>query len=313
MQSPSKGRLRVKQLAPPVRHRGTVYRNLIAAIAIAVGLTIVGCATALPSDHGEADLVFPVERDGILVTLGLSAATLQAGDPLRASVTVANLGSDTAFWDTRCGLIGRFSLDGPPLTARGPRKTWPGTAGLVKTSALGDGPAQTGFVPPGVPAGTRFGCRGGHDVEELRPGAVGHVEAVWYGRTSDLLPAPAGSYVVGFSFPFLGRAARGGPTDDVTPIAVQAPLAVVGREFEGLSADAAIDAALSDPLVAAWIDAELPGNRLSGARITFVDDGTWRLQIDKQDPAGENVESVAIVVINASSGAVLSRDLPSQD
>jgi hypothetical protein len=137
-----------------------------------------------------------------------------------------------------------------------------------------------------------------------------HEDAVWYGRTSDLLPAPPGNYVVGSTLSFHGRAGNGGPLTDAVPITVKTTVAVTGVDFQGLSAAAALDAALSDPLVAKWVDTELPGGRLSGASMMFGDDEMWHLRIDKQNPSTTQIVSVATVVVDPSSGRIVSRDLP---
>jgi hypothetical protein len=227
-------------------------------------------------------------------------------------VTIANIGLDVAFWNPRCGLVGGLAIDGPPLRPQDPGKAWSGLSGLIKLSAIGSGPRQIGFVPPFVPVGTRFGCRtGGPDVQELRPGAVEHEDAVWYGRTSDLLPASAGAYVVRSTLLFRGRAGQGGPLPDAVPMSVKASIAVTGVDFDGLSAAAALDAALADPLVAKWVDTELRGNQLTGASMQFGDDRMWHLKIDRQDPATTQIASSATVVVDPDSGRIVRRDLPS--
>jgi hypothetical protein len=279
-------------------------------LAIGIAAALCGCATPTPSQQREGTVV-STEADGIRVILSLDKETLPAGEPLHATVAIANIGLDTAFWDSSCGLVAVLTLKGPDMKPQDPGKDWAGLSALIKLSAIGNGPRRTGFVPPNVPAGTRVGCNfSGSDEKELAPGAVDRADAVWYGRTSDLLPAPAGSYAIGATLLFRGRAGRGGPTSDSVPISVRTTVVVTGDDFRGLSAAAALDAALADPMVAKWVDTNLTGNQSSGASMQFGDDRMWHLTIDRQDPATTQIVSSGIVVVDPNSGRVVSRDLP---
>jgi hypothetical protein len=254
-----------------------------------------------------------VERDLVVVSLGLAADRVRAGEPLLARMHVMNAGPGVVFWQGGgCDLLNGLALVGPPIDQPPAGREWPGTAGLVKWAAGVDERAHTGFVPTDLPPGVAFACTSDLRVNEIQTGATETIDAVWLGVTSDSLPAPGGRYVARVSFPFLARQAAGpfpgDPIADQRPIAVELPFEVDGVRYDGLAATEAIDAALADPGVARWIDERLPRERLGGTRIRLVD-GVWRFEIDLSDTQTGESEGVAVILIEAASGRVEVVDL----
>jgi hypothetical protein len=260
------------------------------------------------------------EDQGVVLTLQLSTDHVRAGDPVQLIVTATNNGAGIVFWQGGgCDLLQDVSLDAPPAevvqVGDPPAGDGPdAVAGLVRWSALSmTSPTAMPFVPPNLPAGQMFACTSDLRINELKPGETARVAAVWHGVAGDGTPAPAGLYHVKLTFPFLARQAaapfKGDAFADQHPITLDAGFEVAGGPWSGLTSSQAIDKALADARVKAWIADALPKTQVGGARIRLTEQGSWRFEIDRMTPDGMNSE-VATIEIDPTTGAVTSVTLP---
>ena len=266
------------------------------ALAIVV-IALVGCGGTQPSSSaaspdGQVPIGQPVsatnQADGVIVTLALSSDRVTAGDRIRVRISALNAGlGPVAYEAGGCGPIMGITVSGPPLQADAvddPPQGTDGAAvlGLAKWSALSQGGTQLDWIrTEGMPDDSAMACTADLRYEDIAPGETFTDEAVWIARIGDGAPAPAGEYRVDFGFPFAGRTSK----DDVpfegqvvTPIPVAVPLTVEAGPKVAVDAEAAIDAAIAHPEVAAWAERSLTRERLEGATITMID-GRWRWQI----------------------------------
>ena len=139
---------------------------------------------------------------------------------------------------------------------------------------------------------------------------------VWHGLTGDGTPAPAGLYHVKLLFPFLVRQAappfKGDAMADQHPIALDAGFEVAGAPWSGITSAQAIDRALADARVKAWIADALPRTRVGGARIRLTEGGSWRFEIDRMTADGLDNE-VATIEVDPTTGAVTTVTLRPPD
>jgi hypothetical protein len=274
---------------------GSGMRHGAATVALAVA--VVACGSTPPtSSVASPDAGVPVGRpvsatnqaDGVIVTLALSSDRVIAGDRIRLRISALNAGlGPVAYEAGGCGPIMGIVVSGPTLPPRAVDDPPQGTGGaavleLAKWSALSQGGTQLDWIrTEGMPDDAAMACTADLRYEEIAPGETFTDEAVWIARIGDGAPAPAGEYRVDFGFPFAGRRSK----DDVpfegqvvTPITVAVPLAVEAGPKMAVDAEAAIDAAITDPEVAAWAQRSLTRERLEGATMTMID-GRWRWRI----------------------------------
>ena len=113
-------------------------------------------------------------------------------------------------------------------------------------------------------------------------------------------------------FPFLVRQAappfKGDAMADQHPITLDAGFEVAGAPWSGMTSAQAIDRALADARVKAWIADALPRTRVGGARIRLTESGSWRFD-DRMTPDGTDSE-VATIVVDPTTGAVTTVTLP---
>jgi hypothetical protein len=256
-----------------------------------------------------APVVATAARDGVTVTLVLDREAVGAGETIGAWVEVRNTLPGVVLWQGGgCDLLNGFGLQGPELPDPPVGQEWPGTAGLAKWSATASGLRHTSFLPDTMPPEQDdLACPADLRVNELPFGEPATAQAEWRGRTSDTAPAPAGEYLVTFSFPFLVRSLdgsfEGDPLDDRRPIEIQATFTVTGDAAPVIGQVEAIDAALADERVAAWLET-LPQERLTGAYARLTGD-VWRFEIGVMMPDGQ-----AVIDLDAASGAVRKVQLP---
>lgn len=272
-------------------------------IAAVMSSLLIACGTPVQASpaQGAEPVSVQVQHDGVIVTLSAAAGRAVAGEPLPVRVDVLNAGLDTVSWQSGgCELLNGFAVDGPPLAQPPAGRDWPDAAGLAKWSATTGGVFIEWVRRADAPQGLPVVCPADLRYEDIDPGQTITAEAVWSGRSSDGVPAPPGAYEIAYSFPFMGRV----PADQLgleppapRPIDTALTITVEGTAFEGLPSTMAIDAALADPRVSAWIDQKLPNERLNGAEIRLVD-GRWRFTIHV---AGERS---TVVLIDPSTGTV---------
>jgi hypothetical protein len=241
------------------------------------------------------------QRDGVVVTLSASTDHIAAGDLIRLRVDVLNAGLDTVSWQSGgCELLNGFSVDGPEVVQPPAGRAWPEAAGLAKWSATTGGDHLEGISGPALPEDQPMGCPANLDYDDIGAAQTISTDAVWWGRSTEGVPADPGTYQVKYAFPFVGRTPsdRLEPDPAVRPIDVVIPIVLDGRPFDGLPSTLAIDAAFADPRVAGWVDEHLSRERLFGAEIRLVD-GRWRFTINV---AGDRS---TVVLIDPATSAVV--------
>jgi hypothetical protein len=283
---------------------------------------VLACATApstVPSAAMPAASDAPAELgpekqatarfDDLLVTLTIEHDRAPAGERIRAHVDIRNLGFGPVSWQSGgCELSQGFTLEGPEVPQPPPGRAWEGTAHWAKWAATTSGVGPVGFIPPNVAEmgpPWNFGCTMELRVDDIGPGQTASVDAVWVGFASDGQPAPAGAYSLSYTFPYLGRVAKevfsGDPIADAKPIQASVDFQIDGRAGVAVPSTLAFDAALADPRVAAWISG-IRREQLYGASV-ILKDGLWQIRIEIEMGAAE-------IAVNASSGAVVSLNLP---
>lgn len=305
-----------------------------AALLPAIALVLAACSanapassaptaspgSAAPSPLDRIPVSNAIQRDGVTLTIQIDAGRVAAGDEIRLIVTATNTEPGIVMWQGGgCDLLGNLALTGPEIPAvpvgdPPPGNDAAGVTGLIRWAALaGTGSGHTMFVPPNMPPGANFGCTADLRINELKPGETERVEAIWHGTTADGIPAPAGSYSVKVTFPYLDRMAagpfEGDPFADAKPIAVEVPYEVVGAPWAGISAADAVDKALADGRVQAWIGGGLQRTQVGGASIQLRDGAVWRFEIAVMDATGEQA-GTAVVEVDPMSGAVARVELP---
>ena len=262
-------------------------------------IVLIGCAAPASTTEWVSATA---QRDGVLVTLSASTDHIAAGELIQLRVDVFNAGLDTVSWQSGgCQLLNGFSVDGPAVAQPPEGLVWPEAAGLAKWSATTDGVRLAGISSATLPEGQPMGCPANLDYDDIAAAQTVSTNAVWWGRSTDGVPAAPGAYQIRYAFPFVGRmpSDRLGPEDPVVrPIDVVIPIVLDGQAFEGLPSTLAIDAAFADPRVASWVDQHLTRERLFGAEIRMVD-GRWRFTISV---AGDRS---TVVLIDPATGAVV--------
>lgn len=267
--------------------------------------------SAAPSASGAArPTTGPISAsatfDGVVVTLRASEGRIGGGDPIQLRVEVLNAGLSPVTWMSGgCELLNGFGVEGPPVAAAPPGREWPGTAGLAKFSATSQFGGLDVVRPANLPDDQMFACPADLRYEAIDPGQTIATDARWTARTMDGAPAPGGAYRITYAFPFLARAAADevmANPPDAKPIKTALAIEVGDSPAIAVPAALAIDAALADPRVAAWIGA-LPKEHLAGAEIRLVD-GRWRFTIRRLD------DRVAVVTIDPATGAIEDVQLP---
>ena len=276
---------------------------------LAIALTGCGPAPAPTSGSVPSGDVAPAfrpvavsaQRDGVVVTVSASSDLVAAGDPIQLRVDVLNAGLDGVTWESGgCGLLDGFAIEGPDLAQPPAGRDWPDAAGLAKWAATTGDVRLADIGRPDVPDGLLVACAANLDYDEIEAARTVSADALWSGRSTDGVPAPPGSYTLKYAFPLVGRVRMNqiGPEPPaIRPIEVALPVRLEGTAFAGIPSTLAIDAALSDPPVTNWVDAQLPKERLNGAEIRLVD-GRWRFTIMVAD------ERSTVVYVGPATGGV---------
>lgn len=288
--------------------------------SLAAGMLIAACSTTTVSPSppveatggpialGQPKLV-RAELHEVVVALMLDHERAPSGQELRARVEVTNTGSGPVSWQSGgCGLFNGLSLSGPDVPQPPPGRAWDGTAHWAKWSATTSGVGLVPFVPPNVAAQGQpwsFACSADLRVEDLAPGELAVVDAVWVGFASDGQPTPGGRYTLSYAFPFLARvpkeAFRGDPIADATPIKVALDFMIDARPGVAVPSTLAFDAALADARVANWIS-RVTREQLYGASVV-LEGGVWHIRIETESGAAE-------IGVIASTGTVASVKVP---
>jgi hypothetical protein len=214
-----------------------------------------------------------VARGGVSVTLSVASRQLLAGTQTAAFLEIHNDSAAEVFFDRDlCLLEQSLSFDGsyggPPQPTENPGRTWSDARlAWVKTTALYNPVSVIGFRPAsaGDDLRTPLACAVVAAGYGLRPGGVIRDDEIVVARRTDGLPAWPGTYVAGFTF----------PTDD--PIHVEVRVDVIGPTYAGISRAQAVDAALADAEVAAWLVSIGKSGIEDGA--AWFDRGTWTITI----------------------------------
>jgi hypothetical protein len=300
---------------------------LPALVVVTVACTSPGPATSPAPSAGGSPSPAPldripvansIQRDDVTLTIQIDAGRVVTGDKIRLIATATNTQPGIVMWQGGgCDLLGNLVLKGPGVPAAPVGDPPPGNdpaaiTALIRWAALVGGSGQTGFVPPNLPPGANFGCTSDLRINELKPGEIERIEAIWNGTTADGIAAPAGAYSVQLTFPYLARQAagpfEGDPFADAKPIVVEVPYEVVGEAWAGLSAAQAVDAALADGRVQAWIGG-IQRTSIGGARIQLRDGAIWRFEVDVAGPTGDTA-GIVVVEVDPTSGAVTRVDIP---
>ncbi len=243
--------------------------------------------------------------DGVLVTLRASEGRIDGGAPTQLRIEVLNAGLSPVTWMSGgCELLNGFGLESPPAEPSPAGREWPGTAGLAKFSAMAQASGLDVVRPANLPDDQLFACPADLRFEAIDPGQTIAADARWTARTMDGAPAPAGAYRITYAFPYVGRGAVDqvmAHAQEAKPIKTSLAIEVGGTPAVGVPAALAIDAALADPRVAAWIGA-LSKEQLGGAEIRLVD-GHWRFTIRRLDGR------TSVVTIDPADGSVIDVQL----
>jgi hypothetical protein len=219
-------------------------------IAGAWVLAVGACSTVPPTPPVPVPTAATASQAGVTVTLSVAARQLLAGDQTTAFLEIHN-DSDAEVWfdqDTCLldqGLSFTGSSNAGPVPTDSPGRAWddPRLA-WVKTTALANAVSVIGFrhaFPGADDIRIPLVCPVDAQRYGLPPGGVIRQDQILVARRTDGLPAWPGTYTAAFTF----------PTDQ--PIHVELPVDVIGLPYAGISRGQAIDAALSDQRVTAWL------------------------------------------------------------
>lgn len=236
-------------------------------------LLLAACTAAPPSPPAPVPTATTAGAGGVSVTIGVGSRQLLAGDRTSAFLEIHNdsgaevwFDQDTCLLDEGLSLAGSYDTtpqptDDPGVALADPRLAW------VKTTALHNPVSLIGFRPAAVGDDIRTPITCALDAVRygLPVGGVIREDEVLLARRTDGLPAWPGTYVAGFTF----------PTDQ--PIHVELPLEVVGTPYAGISRGQAIDAALADRRVSAWLY-ELGKSGIEDGDAWF-DNGLWTITV----------------------------------
>jgi hypothetical protein len=266
---------------------------------VLVGLVLVsaGCGSAAPGSPSPSAIVASNTQDSIRVTLALEGAP-RSGAASWASVRIENLGDRSIRWaGGGCGDPGGIFVDLAGVFPRG-RVDWPEPLATFKRDALG--PASTdGAFNVGYIAESRWGtsvlCTADLRIETLAAGGSLSMRAGWDG-TYEGRPVPMGPATVEAAFPVIGVA--GVVPDDQTdshPVVASLPTTIEGEAAASVLAPAlAIDAALADPVFAAWVSGHDP-DRWVNPDLARIGD-TWQVGLFKTRGGGAGQEYLGVVV-----------------
>ena len=253
----------------------STVRRLAALAWLAVAAA--GCLATTPGPSPSPPSPVPTEatasRDGITVRLYVGNRQLPTGTTTPASLEIHNNSNvEVRFDEDTCLMLGALTFDGAfgtgPAPTDDPGRSWadPRLA-RVKATALFNGVSVIGFRPAfaGDDLRTPITCPVSQGAYGLRPGGVIHDDETLVARRTDGLPAWPGIYKAGFTF----------QTDP--PIHVELPIEVTGAPYSGVSRGVAIDAALADERVAAWL-ATLGTSGIEDGDAWF-DQGAWTITV----------------------------------
>jgi hypothetical protein len=244
-------------------------RRCFVVAALLVGVA-TGCASDPPSAAPVLGPIATASRDGLVVSLELERAPLAAGTRVWAKVTVAN-GAPVVrhYQGGGCDFLASLQVKTAAAVQAEPGRNWDGAADFFKTLAWTPGPAEaTAFFIDErfVDQGGGIACPADLGVNEIQPGERLEMKAAWDGEVSGVVAAAGPARVVA-SFPYLGPAGGldmlGRPPQ---PIEAAIEVAVVDAGVRLLSPGQAIDAALSNPGFAAWLNGE-PRDRWQGVSL----------------------------------------------
>jgi len=245
------------------------------AIGMAVAALIAGClAVPAPTAPPPVPTAATVDSAGVTVTLGVGSRQLLAGDQTTGFLEIHNntnaelvFDQDTCLLDQGMSFAGSYNrapqpTDDPGKTWDDPRLAW------VKTTALRTAESVIGFrhaIPGSDDIRIPITCALDAQQYGLRPGGVIRQDQILVARRTDGLPAWPGTYIAGFTFA------------TSSPIHVEMPIGVFGNPYAGVSRGQAIDAALSDERVSAWLYA-LGRSGIEDGDAWF-DKGAWTITI----------------------------------
>jgi hypothetical protein len=298
----------------PNGHRTRRLRASMGALAMAGFVCLAACGTPpTPSAEGAVPAAATVERDGLRVTLSISADRVAGGQTLRLRIDALNIGTDRAAYESGgCGPLGAVTIEAPHgVGEAGPIADPPGgdsvdaVLGLAKWSAAPQpNPGLELVRGANVPDDVHVLCTADLGFEDIAPGATFSAQGSWPVRRTDGTPPPAGAYTVSLPFPFAGRATAGEVLADgseawraVKPVTVEVPFRVLPADGPSIDAVEAVDAAIADPRVRAWAAVRLSRTGLEGSTIRWVD-GRWRWRIQARDGTVD-------ILVDGGTGRVL--------
>jgi hypothetical protein len=239
------------------------------------------------------------ERDGVKLTVRLGGSNpMHAGDWSPAFVTIENTGGRLLRWsndgcDTNAGISATMLA------------TWRDSAREVapelepyrerlRLEARVDDPIGLRFQKSEFGPFRSYGCADLAIARELAPGRSVTQELVWDGFAAPRLGLPpSGPVTLTATF---GRWTRPGPGNDGDPIVVTLESWVLhGRPDEYLSPAEAIDAALADERLAAWLVTRSLAGNASGVAEYDADLDLWAVGLLSYRDDGDPVLHAALV------------------
>jgi hypothetical protein len=274
--------------------------------------TLVPSATAAPIPSTPPDLarVAVQERDDIRVEIELQRNPLPAGEPSWVKVRVTNEGrTDVTWFHDGCA---------EPVSVHGlSRVAWPmgeeqqGQAGKFKTYALGghiaaepDPHGVLSFVAKERLHTGSAGCADVGIVDTIKPGESIGATRWWSGFTDPhrALPVDGPATISGFAAYY----SRGGEPTDIDDQAIRLELGAWitnDAAADRLSPGQAVDAALSDPDFAAYVETQAIAN--GRAEITWYDADRDLWEIGVMPWYEEEPPRIHGVLVDAVTGRIL--------
>jgi hypothetical protein len=273
----------------------------VAGTCLPILLLAVACAGAAPASPAPSPIVASVTRESLRITLTLEGPP-RTGAASWASIRVENVGDRGIRWAAGgCGDPGGIFVDLARLYPAG-RADWPEPLGHFKRIALGPGNGNN-LLNLGYTAEARWGtnilCPASLGLGKLAAGDTLSMRAAWDG-TYEGFPVPTGPATVEAAFPLIGVEGEVADTEyDSHAVAVSIETAVVGEGGASVLAPGlAIDAALADPVFAAWVSAG-PVDRWINPDIARIG-GTWQVGLFKSGAPGGPSEAYDGVVIDGT-------------
>ena len=269
-----------------------------------VVLPIVVLASACggpPSSPAASPIVASATEESLRITLTLEGPP-RTGATSWASVQIDNVGDRAIRWASGgCGDPGGIFIDLTRLYPAG-RANWPEPLGRFKRLALGPGNGNS-LLTLGYEAEARWGtnilCPASLGIATLAAGASLSMRAGWDG-TYEGSPVPTGPAVIEAAFPVIGVQGEVADDDfDSHSVGVSIDTAVVGDAGAAVLAPGlAIDAALADPVFAAWVSAG-PVDRWINPDVARIGD-TWQIGLFKSGVEGGPSEAYQGVIVDGA-------------